>query len=115
MGFWSRLFGGNELDTTVTDYQARGTSSGSFRLVVEDVFFITGRGTVVTGKVETGSVSVGDAVSIHSGASTLAATVGGLEVFRKQLTTAHVGENVGVILGGIGRDDVQRGAVLTAR
>ena len=115
MGLWSRLFGGNEMDTTVTDYQARGASSGSFRLVVEDVFFITGRGTVVTGKVEAGSVSVGDAVSIQSGTSTLAASIGGIEVFRKSLTTAHVGENVGLILEGIARDDVQRGAVLTAR
>lgn len=115
MGFWSRLFGVNEIDTTVTDYQARGTSSGSFRLVVEDVFFITGRGTVVTGKIEVGSVSVGDAVSIQADTTTLAATVGGLEVFRKQLKTAHVGENVGLILEGIARGDVQRGAVLTAR
>jgi elongation factor Tu len=115
VGFWSRLFGRNELDTTVTDYQARGTSSGSFRLVVEDVFFITGRGTVVTGKIEAGSISVGDALSIQTGTGTLASTVGGLEVFRKTLTTAHVGENVGVILEGIARDGVQRGAVLTAR
>ena len=113
MGLWSKLFG-NELDTTVTDYQARTASGGQFRLVVEDVFFITGRGTVVTGTIDTGSVSVGETVSIQTAAGTLSSTVGGVEAFSKRLSTASAGENVGLVLEGVSRDAVNRGDVLTA-
>lgn len=112
MGFWSKLFG-NELDTTVTDYQARSASGGPFRLVVEDVFWITGRGTVAIGRVESGSISVGDAVAVQTDTRMLRSTVVGLEAFRKLITTAGPGDNVGVLLDGIGRDDLARGAVIT--
>jgi len=112
MGFWSKLFG-NEMDTTVSDYQARAATGGPFRMVVEDVFTITGRGTVATGTVETGSVSVGDTLSIQTGSAMLNSTVSGLEVFRKRITVAHAGENIGLVLDGVARDDVQRGSVLS--
>lgn len=115
MGLWSRLFGGNEFDTTVTDYQAVAASGGPFRLVVEDVFTITGRGTVVTGRVEAGSISVGDTVSVHTDSAVITSRVGGVEAFRKQLTTAHAGENIGLILEGVSRADVKRGSVLSSR
>ena len=113
MGFWSKLFG-NEMDTTVSDYQARAATGGPFRMVVEDVFTITGRGTVATGRVEAGSVNVGDVVSVTTGTRVLRSKVGGLEAFRKRLTTAGPGDNIGLILDGVGRDDVERGSVLAS-
>lgn len=112
MGFWSKLFG-NEVDTTVTDYQAMAAAGGPFRLTVEDVFTITGRGTVVTGRVETGSIRVGQAVDVQTGSRVLRSTVSGIEAFRKTITAASSGENVGLILEGVGHDDVARGSVLT--
>jgi translation elongation factor EF-Tu-like GTPase len=82
-------------------------TSGSFELVVEDVFSITGRGTVVTGRVISGSIRVGENVTIlPSGMST---TVTGIEQFRKSLDYAQAGDNVGVLLRGVSREDVQRG------
>ena len=81
--------------------------SGSFELVVEDVFSITGRGTVITGRVSSGTVRVGDNVTIlTSGINT---TVTGIEMFRKSLDYAEAGDNVGILLRGVSRDDVQRG------
>lgn len=113
MGFWSKLFG-NEMDTTVSDYQARAATGGPFRMVIEDVFTITGRGTVATGRVESGSVNVGDVVSVTTGSRVLRSKVGGLEAFRKKLTTAGPGDNIGLILDGVARDDVERGSVLAS-
>lgn len=82
-------------------------SSGSFEFNVEDVFSITGRGTVVTGRVTSGKVNVGDNVTIlPSGLST---TVTGIEMFRKSLDCAQVGDNAGILLRGVSREDVQRG------
>ena len=82
-------------------------TSGSFELVVEGVFSITGRGTVVTGRVISGSIRVGENVTIlPSGMST---TVTGIEQFRKSLDYAQAGDNVGVLLRGVSREDVQRG------
>ena len=83
-----------------------------FLMATEDVFSITGRGTVVTGRVERGTVTVGDEVDIVGLAETRSVTVTGLEMFQKTLEESVAGDNVGVLLRGIQKEDVQRGMVL---
>jgi elongation factor Tu len=83
-----------------------------FLLAVEDVFSITGRGTVVTGRVERGSVRVGDNIELIGPARTKVTTITGLEIFQKTLEESVAGDNVGVLLRGIQKIDVQRGMVL---
>ena len=83
-----------------------------FMMPVEDVFSIKGRGTVVTGRVERGSVKVGDNIEIIGLRETRATTVTGLEMFHKVLDSADAGDNAGALLRGIERDDVSRGMVL---
>ncbi len=83
-----------------------------FLMPIEDVFTITGRGTVVTGRVERGSVKVGDTVEIVGIKETQTSVVTGVEMFRKLLDQAEAGDNIGVLLRGINRDQVQRGQVL---
>ena len=83
-----------------------------FRLTVEDVFTIRGRGTVVTGRVESGRLNVGDEIYIRRPSSSRKTVVTGIEAFRKQLDQAQAGDNVGVLLRDIGKQDVQRGDVL---
>jgi elongation factor Tu len=85
-----------------------------FLLPIEDVFTITGRGTVVTGRVERGIIKVGDTVEIVGIRETRTTAVTGLEMFRKLLDRAEAGDNAGVLLRGIEKDDVQRGMVLAA-
>lgn len=130
MGFLDRLLGREGTDNTVTDFQAAterariatsapqqaaaASSDTQFRLVVEDVFTITGRGTVITGTIATGTVSVGDRVSIaNAGVAAISCTVSGVEMFRKRVTTAGAGDMVGLLLDGVRRQDVTRGAVIT--
>ncbi len=84
-----------------------------FLMPVEDVFTITGRGTVVTGRVERGRIKVGEEVEIIGMQDeTRKVVVTGLEMFRKLLDEAQAGDNIGVLLRGIGRDEVERGQVL---
>ncbi|MCB9749937.1 MAG: elongation factor Tu [Myxococcales bacterium] len=83
-----------------------------FLMPVEDVFTITGRGTVVTGRVERGIVTVGDEVEIVGLRETKKTTVTGVEMFRKLLDQGQAGDNVGVLLRGTKRDEVERGQVL---
>ncbi|MFB5029598.1 MAG: Elongation factor Tu [Candidatus Phytoplasma pruni] len=83
-----------------------------FLMPIEDVFTITGRGTVTTGRVERGMVKVGEEVEIVGIRETKKAVVTGLEMFRKSLETAQAGDNVGVLLRGVSREDVERGQVL---
>ncbi|WP_038199579.1 EF-Tu/IF-2/RF-3 family GTPase, partial [Xenorhabdus bovienii] len=83
-----------------------------FLLPIEDVFSISGRGTVVTGRVERGIVKVGDEVSIVGITDTVKTTCTGVEMFRKLLDEGRAGENVGVLLRGTKRDEIQRGQVL---
>ncbi|HFI0463458.1 TPA: elongation factor Tu [Streptococcus suis] len=84
-----------------------------FMMPVEDVFSITGRGTVATGRVERGQVKVGDEVEIVGIAEeTSKTTVTGVEMFRKLLDYAEAGDNIGALLRGVTRDDIQRGQVL---
>ena len=83
-----------------------------FLLPIEDVFSISGRGTVVTGRVERGIVKVGDEVEIVGIKATVKSTCTGVEMFRKLLDQGQAGENCGVLLRGIKREDIQRGQVL---
>jgi GTPases - translation elongation factors len=83
-----------------------------FLLPIEDVFSISGRGTVVTGRVERGIVKVGDEVEIVGIKATAKSTCTGVEMFRKLLDQGQAGENCGVLLRGIKREDIQRGQVL---
>jgi len=83
-----------------------------FQMAIEDVFSITGRGTVVTGRVERGVVKVGDEVEIVGLRETRKTVVTGVEMFRKLLDQAQAGDNIGALLRGVGKDEVERGQVL---
>jgi len=83
-----------------------------FLLPIEDVFSISGRGTVVTGRVERGIIKVGEEIEIVGIKNTIKTTCTGVEMFRKFLDEGRAGENIGVLLRGIKRDDVERGQVL---
>ena len=85
---------------------------GDFLLPVEDVFSISGRGTVVTGRIERGVVNVGDELAIVGIKDTEKTTCTGVEMFRKLLDRGEAGDNVGVLLRGTKREDVERGQVL---
>ena len=79
---------------------------------IEDVFSISGRGTVVTGRVETGIVKVGEEVEIVGIKDTQKTVVTGVEMFRKLLDQGQAGDNIGALIRGVGREDVERGQVL---
>ncbi len=83
-----------------------------FLLPIEDVFSISGRGTVVTGRVERGIIKVGEEVEIVGIKETAKSTCTGVEMFRKLLDEGRAGENVGVLLRGIKREEIERGQVL---
>jgi elongation factor Tu len=83
-----------------------------FLMPIEDVFSISGRGTVVTGRVEQGVVKVGEEVEIVGIRDTAKTVVTGVEMFRKLLDQGQAGDNIGALLRGVGRDDVERGQVL---
>ena len=104
----------NELMAAVDEYiptPARQTDL-PFLMPVEDVFSITGRGTVATGRVERGVVKVGDVVEIIGYHDTKSTTVTGVEMFRKLLDQAEAGDNIGALLRGVSREEIQRGQVL---
>jgi len=83
-----------------------------FLMPIEDVFSISGRGTVVTGRVEAGIVKVGDEIEIVGIRDTQKTTCTGVEMFRKLLDSGEAGDNIGALLRGVGREDVERGQVL---
>src|SRR5476649_221215 len=83
-----------------------------FLMPIEDVFSISGRGTVVTGRVERGIVKVGEEIEIVGLKATTKTTVTGVEMFRKLLDQGEAGDNIGALLRGVARDDIQRGQVL---
>jgi len=85
---------------------------GAFLMPIEDVFSISGRGTVVTGRIERGTIKVGEEVEIVGIRDTQKTTVTGVEMFRKLLDQGQAGDNVGVLLRGTKRDEVERGQVL---
>lgn len=110
MGFWSRLLGRTEYDQTVIDFQHTVENGGPFRMTVADVFTITGRGTVVTGTIESGTVSVGDSVVVGA----VPATVVAVEMFMKTVNVGSAGDNVGLLVDGVDRSTVSRGTIITA-
>jgi elongation factor Tu len=84
----------------------------TFLMAIEDVFSITGRGTVSTGRIERGTIKVGDNVEIVGITDTKSTTITGIEMFQKTLEQGFAGDNVGILLRGITRDNIQRGMVL---
>ena len=86
-----------------------------FLMPIEDVFSIKGRGTVVTGRIERGVIKVGEEIEIVGIKATRLSTVTGVEMFRKQLDEGQAGDNVGILLRGIEKDDVERGQVLAKK
>ena len=103
-----------ELMAVVDEYIPNPTreTDKPFLMPVEDVFSITGRGTVATGRVERGTVVVGDPVEIVGIKDTVNSVVTGVEMFRKLLDKAEAGDNIGALLRGVTRDMIQRGQVL---
>ena len=85
-----------------------------FLMSVEDVFSITGRGTVATGRIERGKCKVGDTVEIVGLRDTATTVVTGVEMFRKMLDSGQAGDNVGVLLRGVEKDGIERGQVVAA-
>jgi len=104
----------NELMAAVDAYipQPERAKDMPFLMPIEDVFSISGRGTVVTGRVERGVLKVGDEVEIIGIRDTRKTICTGVEMFRKLLDQGEAGDNIGALLRGIGRDDVERGQVL---
>ncbi|MFP6725723.1 MAG: elongation factor Tu [Alphaproteobacteria bacterium] len=103
-----------ELVAAVDDYipQPDRLKDMPFLMPIEDVFSISGRGTVVTGRIERGVVKVGEEIEIVGIKETSKTTVTGVEMFRKLLDQGEAGDNVGCLLRGVGRDEVERGQVL---
>ncbi|MGB0460256.1 MAG: elongation factor Tu [Opitutales bacterium] len=101
----------NAIDTDIAE-PARETDK-PFLMSVEDVFSITGRGTVATGRIERGIVKVGEEIEIVGMKDTVKTTVTGVEMFRKQLDQGMAGDNVGLLLRGVERDSIERGQVLS--
>jgi len=85
-----------------------------FLMAIEGIFMATGRGTVLTGKIETGIVKIGDVLEIVGGRDNISTSCMGLEMFKKSLDIAEVGDNVGVLVKAVKRDDVKRGYILSA-
>ena len=85
------------------------TTDPSFHMIVEDVFMIRGRGTVVTGKIDAGTLRVGDQVVVKGSNGEKTTTVTGIEAFRKTLDQANPGENVGLLLKDLTKQDIQHG------
>ena len=83
-----------------------------FLMPVEDVFSISGRGTVVTGRIETGIIKIGEQIEIVGIVDTITTTVTGVEMFRKEMDQGEAGDNCGILLRGVKKEDVQRGQVL---
>ena len=105
-----------KLMAAVDDYipQPDRPKDQAFLMPIEDVFSISGRGTVVTGRVERGIINVGDEIEIVGIKDTTTTTCTGVEMFRKLLDSGEAGDNVGVLLRGTKREDVERGQVLCA-
>src|SRR4029077_13036232 len=99
------------LDTYIP--QPKRAIDGPFLMPIEDVFSISGRGTVVTGRIERGIVKVGDEIEIVGITPTQKTIVTGVEMFRKLLDQGQAGDNIGVLLRGTKKEDVERGMVLT--
>jgi hypothetical protein len=122
-GFWSRLFGGNDMpqppgfSSSVAQPPGSSTSvaqdAGPFAMTIEDVFSIGGRGTVVTGLIRGGEIKVGDQVRFVTPSNQeKVCIVTGVEIFRKLKATAKAGDYVGLLLKGADQEDVAKGIEL---
>lgn len=118
MAFWNRKK--SEAEQSLEALQGEATAHaapselapevpGPFAMTIEDIFSITGRGTVVTGRVAAGVVRVGMTVHITHEPEPITTTVTAVEMFRKKTDTAQAGDNVGLLLDGVGKDDVSIG------
>ena len=105
-----------ELMSAVDEYipQPERPKDQPFLMAIEDVFGIKGRGTVVTGRIERGTVNVGESIEIIGLKDTHTTTVTGVEMFNKTLATGEAGDNVGCLLRGVEREEIERGQVLAA-
>ena len=116
MAFWP--FGRKETDdksveTLLAEAHLASPTPGAFRLPVEDVFMITGRGAVVTGRVKSGVGTVGLPVRVmRDGVEVATSRINAIEAFRKKLEVAQAGDNVGLLLDGLGRDQLQAGDLI---
>jgi len=104
-----------ELMNIVDSYikQPERKKNAPFLMAIEGIFMATGRGTVLTGKIETGTIKVGDLLEVIGGRDNISTQCMGLEMFRKSLDIAEAGENVGILVKAVKRDDVKRGFVLS--
>jgi len=104
------------LMNTVDSYikQPERKKDAPFLMSIEGIFMATGRGTVLTGKIETGLIKINDTLEVVGGRENISTFCMGLEMFRKSLDIAEVGDNVGVLVKAVKRDDVKRGYVLAA-
>jgi elongation factor Tu len=104
-----------ELVKAMDDYipEPKRETDKPFMMAIEDVFSIKGRGTVATGRIETGIVKVNDEVEIVGVRDTTKSVVTGIEMFKKSLDQGQAGDNAGILLRGIERDDIERGQVLS--
>lgn len=113
MGILSKLFNLNvktvEEEAIQKEKVHQINTDGPFSMTVESVFCITGRGTVVVGKISQGIIKIGDTVKIKG----IPSTVKGIEVFRKQLDYASIGDNVGILLDQIDQNQVSEGDLIT--
>lgn len=125
MGIFSKLFGKNETENEreerLFNEERQNNSSPAMNdqfdsdssvLFIDDIFTIKGRGTVVTGVVSEGSFSVGDTVNIESSQGILEAKITGIEKFRSHEKTATKGDNIGMLLNNISREQVQKGNII---
>jgi len=112
MGLFSKLFniGVKTEESNYEQNNIQSNHSSDFNMIIEDVFTITGRGTVVTGKINSGSIKLGDNVKINNNINT---RVIGIEMFRKKLDIAQAGDNVGLLLENVNRDMVNRDDILS--
>lgn len=102
-------------DASFNPYDTQSVmDSQTFRITVQDVFSITGRGTVITGQIQSGSVRVGDEVIVQRlNGARVSTTVTGIEQFRKMLDCGKAGDNVGILLRGLSKSDISKGDVIT--
>lgn len=112
MGLLKKLFNIGVVEENIDITSNHNYDSNDFYMEIEDVFTITGRGTVVTGRISKGSIKNGDSVLINGSVVT---TVIGIEMFRKTLNIAIEGDNVGLLLSNVNRNDVKRGDILTKK
>jgi elongation factor Tu len=112
---WGKKIG--ELMEALDSYipQPERATDKPFLMPVEDVFSITGRGTVATGRIERGIVKVGEEVAIVGFNADKLTTVTGVEMFRKLLDQGEAGDNVGLLLRGVGKEEIERGMVLAKK